>query len=61
MACPLALLEEGLRIGTIASASTFVWEKDAPPALALILDSSVPSPLSLVFFELLPTSGAHSQ
>ena len=44
---------KGLRKGTTASASTSVWEKAAPPALALIRHFSS-SHLSLVPFKLLP-------
>ena len=44
----------GLRKGTMASASTFVWQKAAPePALAPTPDSLVPAHVSLVPFELL--------
>ena len=45
---------EGLRKGTVVSASTSIWEKDAPPGLTLMPDNSVPPHMSLVPFELLP-------
>ena len=44
----------GLSKGTMASASTSVWEKAAPLALSLKPDNSVPPHMSLVPFELLP-------
>ena len=45
----------GLIKGTVASASTFVWEKAiSPPACTLILETSAPPHMSLVPFELLP-------
>ena len=43
-----------LRKGIMASASTFVWQKAAPPALALIPDNSVFPSMSLAPLELLP-------
>ena len=36
--------------GTMASASTSVWEKAAPPALVLMTDNSGPPHMSLVPF-----------
>ena len=44
----------GLSRGTMASASTSVWEKAAPPALTKKPDNSVNACVSLVPFELLP-------
>lgn len=38
---------------TMAYVSTSVWREAAPPALALKLDNSVPSHMSLTPFELL--------
>ena len=43
-----------LRKGTVAPASTSVWEKAVPPPLTLILDNSVPPCMSLMPFNLLP-------
>ena len=47
------VLGEGLGKGTVASASICVWEKAAPPGFAMMSDDSVPTPMSLVPFELL--------
>ena len=38
----------------MASASTFAWQKAAPPALTLMPDNSVPPGMSLVSLKLLP-------
>ena len=45
----------------MASTRTFVWEKDALLALALMPDNSVPSYMSLVPFKLLPSAGAQRE
>ena len=50
----------GLSRGTMASASTSVWEKAAPTALALKSDHSFLPHLSLTLFELLH-AGAQSK
>ena len=51
--CQLCGLE-GLRKGTMASASIFVWQKVALPALALMWDTLIPPHMALLPFELLP-------
>lgn len=53
---PVSAVWKGGRLnkGSMDSASTSVWEKAAPLALALKPDNSVPLFMSLVSFELLP-------
>lgn len=46
--------EEGFNKGTMAPASTSVWERAAPPALAPKPNNSDPPHISLVLLELLP-------
>ena len=55
-ACLLALCGRGLRRGTMASASTFVWQEAAwsPPVLTLMPDNSILPCMSLVPFQPLP-------
>ena len=49
----MAAAWKGVNKGTVASASTSVWEEAAPPALAPKPNSSVPPHVSLAPFELL--------
>ena len=51
----------GLNKGTMDSANTSVWEKVAPPALALKPDNSVPPRMSLACFKLLPQHWSSEQ
>ena len=50
---PTGSMGKGLKKGTMVSASTSVWVEAAPPVLTLMPDTSVPSRMSLVPFELL--------
>ena len=47
---PAGSVGGGLSKGTMASDSTSIWEKVAPPALSLKTDSSVPPVMSLAPF-----------
>ena len=49
---------ERLIKGTVASASTYFWEKAAPPALTLMPNGSVPPCMSLVLLSCCPSTGA---
>ena len=46
---------------TVTSACTSVWEKAAPPALALKPDNAVPPCMSLALFKLLPQHWSSEQ
>ena len=50
-----------LREGTMASVSTSLWEKAAPPGIALMPDTSAPPCVPPVPFELLPITGTQSE
>ena len=52
---PASFVGRMLRLETMASSSTFAWQKAAPPALTLS-DTSVPPHVSMVPFKLLPQS-----
>ena len=51
---PVGFVRGGLIKGTVSSASTSIWEKAVPPALALMLGNSVSPSVFLVPFRLLP-------
>ena len=60
--CPTARsVVGGLRKGTMASASTSVWEKAAPPGFALKPDNSVPPQMSLVHSNCCPSDGGQCE